>query len=176
MPLLKNDGFVTDTWTRLDDETALPATGAVVVTPKRLVAEWPELSKRKDPPGVALSNTDAVDALLPYLPHLALIILPFPAFADGRSYSLARRLRNAGFAGDLRASGNVLPDQLQSMRQVGFTSFEVSDRFPLETWQKAARQMSLAYQRGLVRQAGEREVWSQRYRDAAPWSEQPHAG
>jgi hypothetical protein len=36
--------------------------------------------------------------------------------------------------------------------------------------------MSLAYQRGLYRPAGEAEVWSERHRDAEPWLEQPHAG
>ena len=69
-----------------------------------------------------------------------------------------------------------LPDQLQFMRQVGFDAFEVSERFAPEVWLKASRQMSLAYQRGLYRPAGEAEVWSERHRDAEPWLEQPYAG
>ena len=72
--------------------------------------------------------------------------------------------------------GNVLPDQLQFMLQVGFDAFEIGDRFPLETWQKASRQMSLAYQRGLFRRGSEAEIWTERHTDAEPWLEQPHAG
>ena len=45
----------------------------------------------------------------------------FPAFTDGRAYSqaflLRRRLR---FAGELRATGDVLIDQLVQMRRTGF--------------------------------------------------------
>ena len=48
--------------------------------------------------------------------------------------------------------------------------------FTLDAWQKASRQMSLAYQRGLFRKAGEREVWSERHQGFEPWEEQPHAG
>ncbi len=62
------------------------------------------------------------------------------------------------------------------MLQVGFDAFEISDRFPLAQWQQAARQMSLAYQRGLFRRGREAEVWTERHTDAEPWLEQPHAG
>jgi hypothetical protein len=52
----------------------------------------------------------------------------------------------------------------------------VSDRFPLEVWRAHAQSMSLAYQRGLYRQARETEVWSSRHQDVQDWEEQPHAG
>ena len=49
------------------------------------------------------------------------IDLQFPAFTDGRAYSqaflLRRRLR---FAGELRATGDVLIDQLVQMQRTGF--------------------------------------------------------
>jgi uncharacterized protein (DUF934 family) len=62
------------------------------------------------------------------------------------------------------------------MLQVGIDSFDVPDRFPIEVWQKAARQMSLTYQRGLTRAGDEREVWSTRHQGFSAWEEQPHAG
>jgi uncharacterized protein (DUF934 family) len=126
--------------------------------------------------GAVVPNNVRVESLALYLPRLALVILPFPAFTDGRAYSLARQLREHGFRGELRATGNILPDQYQFMRQVGFDAFEVSDRFSPEVWLSASRQMSLAYQRGLYRPAGETEVWSERHREAEPWLEQPYAG
>ena len=59
-------------------------------------------------------------------------------------------MRANGFAGELRATGNVLPDQLQFMLQVGFDSFEVNDRFPRDYWLRYLRRMSLTYQHDLA--------------------------
>jgi len=176
MPLLKLQGFVNDAWIHLGAEDTLPASGDIVVPYARLLKEWEQLVKHDGRLGAVFPNVDRVEALTLFLPRLALIILPFPSFTDGRAYSLARQLRESGYRGELRAAGNVLPDQVQFMRQVGFDSFDVSDRFPPEMWLKASRQMSLAYQRGLYRPAGETEVWSERHREAEPWLEQPYAG
>jgi uncharacterized protein (DUF934 family) len=150
--------------------------GKIIVTLSRLIKDWDTLAKFTGELGVRLANTDKTEALAPYISQIVLVVLGFPAFADGRSYSLARSLRLDGYRGELRAEGNILPDQYQYMRQVGFDSFAVGDRFPLQTWQAASHQMSLAYQRGLFRPAGEAEVWSDRHKGFAPWEEQPHAG
>ncbi|MBG1231590.1 DUF934 domain-containing protein [Aestuariivirga litoralis] len=176
MPLLKNSQFVDDDYITVGDEDALPQAGRVLVSFPRLKKEWDEIAKLPAMVGVRLANTDKVEELTPYLSKIALVVLSFPAFTDGRSYSIARGLRLDGYRGELRAEGNVLPDQLQYMRQIGFDSFLVTDRFPLEVWQAAAHQMSLAYQRGLFRQVQETEVWSIRHQGFEAWEEQPHAG
>ena len=176
MPLLKNNVLVADTWINAEAEGDLPTSGDVIVPFARLLKEWGELSARPGRLGLRLSNTDRPEALGTFLPRLSVIVLPFPAFNDGRAYSIARSLREMGYRGELRATGNVLPDQLQFMLQVGFDAFEIGERFPLETWQKASRQMSLAYQRGLFRRGSEAEIWTERHTDAEPWLEQPHAG
>jgi uncharacterized protein (DUF934 family) len=176
MPLLKDNQSVKDEWLHLGDEDALPDSGSLTVSVERLARDWDSLAKFTGVLGARLSVTTRVHDLEPYVPQLALIVLPFQAFNDGRAYSLARQLRLDGYRGELRATGNVLPDQFQLMHQVGFDSYDVSDRFPLETWQKASRQMSLAYQRGLFRTVGEREIWSERNSGFSPWEEQPHAG
>ena len=62
-------------------------------------------------------------ALLPHLERLALVEVAFPTFRDGRGYSAARILREAGYAGELRAAGDVLVDQINFMRRCGFDSF-----------------------------------------------------
>jgi uncharacterized protein (DUF934 family) len=176
MPLLKNNILVADGWTDVGAEGELPEAWGIIVPFARLLKEWGALSARTSRLGVRFGNTDKPEALATFLPSLSLIVLPFPAFNDGRAYSIARKLREMGFKGELRATGNVLPDQLQFMLQVGFDAFEIGDRFPLETWQKASRQMSLAYQRGLFRRGAEAEIWTERHTDAEPWLEQPHAG
>jgi uncharacterized protein (DUF934 family) len=176
MPLLKNNAFVADDFVNVEDAEALPDGGKVIVSFTRLALEWDTLARFTGVLGVRLLNTDKVEALAPYISQIDLIVLTFPAFGDGRSYSLARGLRLDGYRGELRAEGNLLPDQLQYMRQVGFDSFVVTDRFPLQSWQAAGQQMSLAYQRGLFRHSQETEVWSTRQQGFAPWEEQPHAG
>ena len=176
MPLLKNNVLVPDIWLNAEVEGELPNAGDVIVPFARLLKEWGALQARKARLGVRFGNTDKPEALETFLPSLSLIVLPFPAFNDGRAYSIARKLREMGYRGEIRATGNVLPDQLQFMLQVGFDAFDIGERFPLDTWQKASRQMSLAYQRGLFRRGAEAEIWTERHTDAEPWLEQPHAG
>ncbi|WP_288015317.1 DUF934 domain-containing protein [Blastomonas sp.] len=62
-------------------------------------------------------------ALLPYLGQIKLVEVNFPAFGDGRGFSSAQILREAGYAGELRATGDVLVDQFVFLRRCGFDSF-----------------------------------------------------
>ena len=98
---------------------------------------------------VRLEPGEDARALLPYLDRLALIEIAFPGYRDGRGYSAARILREAGYAGELRAEGDVLLDQIVFMRRCGFDSFaprksidpakveEVLSRYP-DVYQNAA--------------------------------------
>ena len=72
---------------------------------------------------VRLEPDEDARALIPHLDRLALIEVAFPKFRDGRGYSSARILREAGYAGELRAQGDVLVDQIVHMRRCGFDSF-----------------------------------------------------
>ena len=72
---------------------------------------------------VRIEPGDDARALLPFLDRLALVEINFPSFADGRGYSAARILREAGYEGEMRAVGDVLIDQLSHMRRCGFDSF-----------------------------------------------------
>ncbi len=59
---------------------------------------------------------------------IARIDLHFPDFTDGRAYSQAYLLRRRlGFKGDLRATGDVLIDQLVQMQRTGFSSAVLKD-------------------------------------------------
>nr|WP_295659451.1 DUF934 domain-containing protein [Polymorphobacter sp.] len=72
---------------------------------------------------VRLDPGDDARALVPHLGGLRLIEVSFPKYRDGRGYSSARILREAGYTGELRAAGDVLLDQVAFMRRVGFDSF-----------------------------------------------------
>ena len=75
---------------------------------------------------VRIEPGDDARALLPHLDRIRLVEVSFPSFRDGRGYSAARILREHGYAGELRAEGDVLVDQLFYMRRCGFDSFAPS--------------------------------------------------
>ena len=63
------------------------------------------------------------DPLAQNLAGVQTIELHFPAFSDGRAFSQALMLRRrCGFKGDIRATGDVLVDQLSQMQRCGFSS------------------------------------------------------
>ena len=62
---------------------------------------------------------DARD-LIPHLDRIKLVEVNFPVFGDGRGYSAARILREAGYTGELRAQGDILLDQVIDYRRCGF--------------------------------------------------------
>ena len=72
---------------------------------------------------VRLEAGDDARKLIPFLDRLRLVEVSFPRFRDGRGYSAARILREAGYKGELRAEGDVLVDQILFMRRCGFDSF-----------------------------------------------------
>jgi len=67
------------------------------------------------------------EAVAPHFNRLALIVIPFPGFGDGRGFSLAKRLRSLGYRGRLRASGHVITDQYAFARFCGFDEVQISD-------------------------------------------------
>lgn len=85
-----------------------------------------------------LAQTDKPEALIPYLDDLTLIRVAFPAFNDGRAFTVARRLRVLGYKGHLRAVGPVIADQYAMARRVGFDDVEIPDdlaaRQPAAQW------------------------------------------
>jgi uncharacterized protein (DUF934 family) len=117
-------------------------------TPSILIAlPYADWRQRPQWPAVVLSNTDPVEELAPHVGELRLIALHFPKFSDGRAYSQARLLRGRlGYEGELRATGNVLQDQLPFMLRCGFDSFESEQKGFAEALAKARRLFSVVYQ------------------------------
>ncbi|HEX5645238.1 MAG TPA: DUF934 domain-containing protein [Erythrobacter sp.] len=77
---------------------------------------------------VRIEPGDDARALLPHLDRLRLVEVNFPTFGEGRGYSSARILREAGYTGELRAVGDVLIDQLAFLRRCGFDAFAPDHR------------------------------------------------
>jgi uncharacterized protein (DUF934 family) len=152
MPLIKDDGFVDDDWTELADEAPLAGTVDALISFARLERDRAEIAAHNGRIGVRIGNDADVRALAPYLDRLSLVALEFPAFTDGRAYSQARIIRRQlGFAGEIRATGDVLADQAEMMVRCGFDSFEAKDGQSLEVWRRAAHALTLSYQRSYRR-------------------------
>ncbi len=59
--------------------------------------------------------------------QLPAVAIHFAKFTDGRGLSLAARLREAGYKGELHATGDISQDLVFQLRRVGFTHFHLSD-------------------------------------------------
>ena len=88
---------------------------------------------------VALEPDSRLEELVPHLGQLERITIAFPKFNDGRGYSLAARLRlHYGYKGVLRASGEVLIDQIQYFFRQGFDELAVTNAPTLERLKSGA--------------------------------------
>ena len=108
------------------------------------------LADLTDQTAVDLSNTDDPTALAERLEQLTLIRVAFPAFSDGRAFTIARRLRMMGYKGRLRANGPVIADQYPMARRVGFDAVEIPDdiaaRQPEAQWRARSDWQAHDYQ------------------------------
>jgi len=127
-PIWRNGAFHADEWTRYDAEAGLPAGNQPLLVPfASFQAETERFLGYGGPLGIELASGDPARALEPYLWKLSLIVLVFPKFHDGRSYSAARLIRERfHYQGELRAAGDVLADQIPLMRRCGILSYDVS--------------------------------------------------
>jgi uncharacterized protein (DUF934 family) len=93
-----------------------------------LVANNDYLTVTKASKVLKIANTEDPSSFANQLDNVDAIELDFPKFTDGRAFSQAYLLRRRlGFKGDLRATGDVLVDQLLQMQRSGFSSAVLRD-------------------------------------------------
>jgi len=133
--IVRDDGFAGEDWV----QGVVPLDG---------------LAANADVGGVDLGADADPEDLRNWLPDLGMIRVDFPSFADGRGFSIARRLRLMGYAGRLRARGHVIADQYAMARRAGFDEVEISDdlaaRQPEEQWRARADWRAHDYQARLA--------------------------
>ncbi len=137
-----------DPWVVLKDEDEAPAGVDIVVSLSRLAAEGEALRARNDGRlGVIIEGGEAVEAIGEALDGLALVIVQFASFRDGRGFSTARLLRQRySFGGELRAVGEVGEDQIFFMQRCGFDAFEIVGPDAEAAFARATRVYSRVYQ------------------------------
>ncbi len=147
MPLLKNGHVAEDVWQIVADDAATPSDGPIVLSLARWQIERKNFTGRNAPIGVKLKNTDDVNALQADIDRLSLIVLDFPKYTDGRAYSQARILRERlDYTGELRATGQVLLDQLLFMQRCGFDAYDIDRPDAEDAWHKTQRSFDVFYQ------------------------------
>ncbi len=93
-----------------------------------------ELANDVDPRTLSLAGVERID-------------LVFPKFTDGRAFSQAFLLhRRLGFRGEIRATGDVLVDQLVQMQRSGFTSAVLKEGQDMAVAQKQLDRYKAFYQ------------------------------
>jgi len=148
MALIKNGEVVqNDPWTYVSSDQDAPQNGPIIVELERWQSERESLIKRNEPVGLLLRAGQSPVDVADDIHRFSVIALDFPAFKDGRAYSYATRLRDQfGYAGEIRAIGNVLADQFHFMKRCGFDTFDIAKDSDLKLWQQVQSAISVAYQ------------------------------
>lgn len=151
MPKLIKDGQIVDdryvvASENESGELSLPAAPVLVTLPV-----WQKhrdaLLAHAHGRGVVLAPADFAEAIVDDLPHLDVVAIDFPAFADGRGYSTAALLRGRhGYRGELRAVGDVIKDTLYYQQRCGFNAFAVRADKNLEDALGGLSTFSVRYQ------------------------------
>lgn len=118
------------------------------------------LADQSNATAVRVEPGDDARQLIPLLDRIALVEVSFPTFRDGRGYSVARILREAGYAGELRAEGDVLVDQIPLMRRCGFDSFAPAAAVDPATLKRSLDRYDHVYQKAAD---GAVPVWKLRH-------------
>lgn len=107
-----------------------------------------------DPKVLQLANDADPLAIEVCLADIERIDLNFPKFTDGRAYSQAFLLRRRlGFTGDIRATGDVLIDQLVQMERTGFSSAVLKEGVDASDAQRQFDRFAAFYQGDAVKTA-----------------------
>jgi uncharacterized protein (DUF934 family) len=148
--LLKSDGtLASDDWTYFtgyEEAGSLPG-GDIVIAAEQWAEARERLAGHNGRIGILLKNTEDPRSIGGDAARFSLIVLEFPGMNDGRAFSQARILREQmGFDGEIRATGDVLRDQLYYMKRCGFDSFELRADQDIDGAIAALSEITVTYQ------------------------------
>ncbi|MEY4717718.1 MAG: hypothetical protein RL563_336 [Pseudomonadota bacterium] len=145
MPIIKDKQILENHWSFIADDQTLSAND-IIVSLTRWNKDQNAIQNHTGKVGIRLTPGDTLDTL-DNAANAAVIELDFPAFNDGRLFSLARLLRDAhDYQGEIRAVGKFLADQVFYLHRVGVDSFELNEARDIEVAQAALHDFSVRYQ------------------------------
>ena len=157
MPLLINGVSQEDKWAFVNTEDfaensqsyleRLNQQGAPVVFPiASFLEHQAKISLDANCVGLLVTGDDDLSAIDELLAHVSLIAIEFPVLRDGRGFSIARNVTRRGFAGEVRAVGDVGYDRLDYMQRSGFNAYQIPDAQYNADTIKAFSEISVNYQ------------------------------
>jgi len=150
MTLIKNAQIIQDNWNYLVEDQPLQATNNIVNLDYWQTNKETLISSGK-PVGLRLGGDENPDNFIVDLVHFSLVAIEIPCFTDGRGYSLAKILRETNhFKGEIRAVGDILPDQAQYLIRVGFDALELPNEESANLALKKLSDLSVFYQPSFV--------------------------
>jgi len=131
--LIKDHQIVEDDWSVLPKDAELGQVGERCLVPLKLWLEHTD-SLRERLPAIGVwidSDEDVVELAAEDCHRMPVIGVNFPAFADGRSFSTARLLRDRfRYQGEVRALGDFMRDQLFYLQRCGCNAFAPTNPWP----------------------------------------------
>lgn len=164
MALLNLTGIEPLKYELLSDEET-PAEGQTVLVPlSRFLEQRQTHLSSAGAIGVLIDTETPFADLEGIVDAIDFAVVAFPAFTDGRGFSLAVRLRkDYGFNGEIRATGPVIPDQAQFLARAGFDTVEIPEG-RADAFKTAATRFKSFYQADFV---GGRSVAHARHQTGA---------
>jgi uncharacterized protein (DUF934 family) len=142
-----NESVTNDEWQIFDasDNQGLPGHALLPISIWKDTGD--ELLESSIPFGVCIQENEDITEILPFLEKLDVIAFNFPKFADGRAFTYARQLRDQfKFEGEIRAIGDILPDQVNYLQRCGFDAFAMRTEAEVETALAVKDHFSVQYQ------------------------------
>lgn len=147
MEIIKSRRRQPDSWVYLGTDTDIAPDAEVIIPIEQFEdspTRWLERNARW---GLLLEPDTDLEAVAAALSAASLIAIRFPKFTDGRGYSLARLLRQRyGYAGELRAIGDINREQLMYLERCGFDAFELKAGRSIEDALSAFEELPTRYQ------------------------------
>ena len=150
--IIKNKAISADNWTVLrleknDTPNDIFVPNGKIIMPLKVWQAQRDVLQARTELGVWLASDERAEDLKNDLAKFSVIAVDFPKFADGRGYTIAHRLRaRLGYAGELRAIGDVLRDQMFYLQRVGFDAFDTRSDKDIGAALKGLNDFSFTYQ------------------------------
>ncbi|MGB1984472.1 MAG: DUF934 domain-containing protein [Porticoccaceae bacterium] len=145
--ILKNEQVVSNSWIFLDDSADTVPSGDILLSYEQWQNFADQIKDHQGQIGIWLEGHAEIEEIIEPLLVLPLIAINFPKFADGRGFSSARLIRERyQYAGELRAIGGFIRDQLYLLKRCGFNAFQFSDEHELSDAAESLKDFSENYQ------------------------------